>query len=123
MGRISTALILTCLVVCSAAHTKQIAANYRYDTPGTCLEGTLIERKVYGPPGYGETPARDAKDTIFILKLFRPVTVEPAPNAEAQGSANLDTFKNVQEMQLLVERPRRAAARNLVGKTVLRLEP
>jgi energy-converting hydrogenase Eha subunit A len=34
--------------------------SYIYDTPGINLEGTLIQRKVFGPPGYGETDANDS---------------------------------------------------------------
>jgi hypothetical protein len=43
--------------------------SYKYDTAGVRLEGRLIERKVYGPPGYGETPAKDQRSSIFVLKL------------------------------------------------------
>jgi hypothetical protein len=98
---------------------SETVSTYQYDTAGIRLEGTLTERKVYGPPGYGETPAKDERDTILILKLSRAITVEPTPNAEANGSASLDPEKNVHEVQLFVDRSRTAEARKLLGKVVV----
>lgn len=77
-----------------------------------------MERKVYGPPGYGETPAQDAHTTILVLKLPHPISVEPVPNADASKTANLDPAKNVQEVQLFVSQSRAADARKLVGQMI-----
>lgn len=93
-------------------------ASYQYDTPGIRLEGTLVERKVYGPPGYGETPAKDARATILVLKLSYPISVEPTANADASKTANLDPAKNVREVQLFVGQSRAANARKLVGQMI-----
>jgi hypothetical protein len=96
-----------------------VAALYRYDTVGVRLEGTLIERKEYGPPGYGETPAKDEKDTILVLKLSSPITVQPTANAEVSGSASLDTVKDVHELQLYIPQSKVADVRKLIGKIVV----
>jgi hypothetical protein len=93
-------------------------AHYNYDTAGIELHGMLIERNVYGPPGYGETPAKDARERILILKLSTTISVEPTANAEANGSANLDAVKNVQEVQLFVPRSQAMNVRKLVGRMV-----
>ena len=93
-------------------------SSYRYDTAGITLHGSLIERKVYGPPGYGETPAKDARETILILKLPQPMSVEPAANAEANGSPNLDPAKNVREVRLHMSRSQAVDARRLLGRKV-----
>lgn len=93
-------------------------SSYRYDTSGITLHGTLIERKVYGPPGYGETPAQDAHETILILKLLEPISVEPAASAEANGSPNLDPAQNVRELQLFMSRPSVVEARKHLGQKV-----
>jgi len=93
--------------------------TYRYDTAGTALRGTLTERKVYGPPGYGETPARDVHETILILKLPQPISVEPAANADGNGSLNLDPAKNVREVQLFMSRSQAVEARKLLGRMVI----
>ena len=93
-------------------------ASYKYDKPGVQLDGVLTERKVYGPPGYGETPAKDTRTTILVLKLARPISVEPPPNAEANGSANLDGAKNVREVQLFISHSLSLNSKELVGRSV-----
>ena len=92
---------------------------YGYDSAGTKLQGALMERKVYGPPGYGETPARDSHDTIFVLKLSRSISVEPAVNAEASGSVNLDPAENVREVQLVFDRSERPNIQRLIGHEIV----
>ena len=109
----SLRFLLVCILTLAGAAQQSI---YRYDTAGLSLHGTLIERKVYGPPGYGETPAHDAHETILILKLPQPVSVEPAANAEANGSPNLDPAKNVREVQLFMRPPQAVEARKLLGR-------
>ncbi|WP_105616410.1 DUF4431 domain-containing protein [Vallitalea okinawensis] len=39
------------------------------------VEGTLITRMYYGPPGYGEDPDKDEKEYPFILQLDNPIRV------------------------------------------------
>lgn len=39
------------------------------------VSGTLIEQQKYGPPGYGETPARDERVMILVLRLERGIDV------------------------------------------------
>ena len=116
------ALLLSgCPVACSAqrAPPTGVAASYRYDTPGVRLEGTLSERKEYGPPGYGETPSKDERTTILVLKLSNPISVQPTANAEANGSASLDPVKDVRELQLYIPKPQVGDARKLLGKVVV----
>lgn len=96
-------------------------AVYKCDTPGIRLEGTLIERMFYGPPGFGETPAKDLHDKVLVLKLAKPITVEPIENAEAKNSTNLSTFKHVRQIQLFFggSQSAEADARKLLGKSVV----
>jgi hypothetical protein len=101
----------------TAAGTEH-EASYTYETPGIQLRGTLIEREVYGPPGYGETPARDARGTILVLKLSRGISVEPKANTETSDSANLDPAENVREVQLFISRSQAADARKHLGRVV-----
>jgi hypothetical protein len=95
------------------------APSYHYDVEGIQLEGMLGERKVYGPPGFGETPAKDERATILILRLPRGITVEPLAHSKAKDSPNLDTARNIHEVQLFVGRSQTAAARKLLGKNVV----
>lgn len=109
----------TCIAQQKIVTGAEHEASYRYDTPRVRLEGTLVERKVYGPPGYGEIPARDVRTTILVLKLLHPISVEPAASADASKTANLDPVKNVREVQLFVSQLRIADARKLVGKVAI----
>lgn len=107
-----------CYAQQKSANATAGEASYRYETPGIQLEGRLIKRKVFGPPGYGETPARDERDTIFILKLPHPITVEPLPGVVAKSDPNAETFKHVLEVQLFVAHDMASDAEKMVGKLV-----
>lgn len=92
---------------------------YKYETPGVRLDGRLIERTVYGPPGYGETPAKDERDKILVLRLTHPITVEPLLNAKANRSLSLDTVKDISDIQLFIKSSQTAEAHKLVGAMVM----
>lgn len=94
-------------------------SSYHYDIEGVRLEGTLTERKVYGPPGYGETPAKDERATIFVLRLPHAISVEPLADAKAKDSPNLDIARDVREVQLFIGRSHVADARKLVAQNVV----
>lgn len=96
-------------------------AIYKCDTPGIWLEGTLSEQMFYGPPGFGETPAIDFHDRVLVLKLAKPITVEPIEGAEVKNSANLSMFKHVRHIQLFFGGSRSAVteARKLLGRSVV----
>ena len=118
------------LMVCARTHVgaqqptgtrTEHEAVYRCDTPGIQLEGTLAERMFYGPPGFGETPAKDLHDKVLVLKLANPITVEPIHNAEAKNSTSLSTLKHVRQIQLFFgdSRSSEADARKLLGRHVV----
>lgn len=116
------ALLLGCFGACIAPQRSVPRpgheAVYKYGAPGTRLEGTLIRRRVYGPPGYGETPGRDLRANILVLKLRQPITVEPVPPV-ARDNPNGDTFRHVREVQLFVSTTDEARALRLLGRTVV----
>ncbi len=93
--------------------------SYKCDTAGVQLEGVLIERMSYGPPGFGETPAKDLKDKVLVLRLARPITVEPLQDAEAKNSTSLNTIQHVSQVQLFFPGTQAAEARKLLGKKVV----
>ena len=103
----------------SSAVQSKARHIYQYDTPGIRLEGTLVQPKVYGPPGYGETPSQDARETILVLKLSHPIDVKPTANAQANGSPSLDPVRNVREVQIFLDRSQAAEAGKLAGQIVI----
>src|SRR5205814_765460 len=54
--------------------------NVPYDGPGdlgptVILTGVVTNRLTWGPPGFGENPAKDTRWTAWFLKLDSPVSV------------------------------------------------
>jgi hypothetical protein len=127
MKHFVSVIIVSAILVVSppkigAAQSKTAKAEttgYKYDTPKTKLEGILVERKVYGPPGYGETPAKDVRETILVLKLPRPIAVKPAQDAEAKSSFNQDPANNVREVQLFLSHDQTWNTKALLGRVVI----
>lgn len=129
--RATTVLIATMLGGSLAGHPRAFAGqqspvaptdqelHYKCDTEGVRLEGTLTERTFYGPPGFGETPKKDLRDKVLVLKLTKPITVEPTENAEAKGSTSLNTLRHVHQIQLFLDSAQTAEGRKLAGKTVV----
>lgn len=91
--------------------------HYRCDTEGIQLKGVLTARTFYGPPGFGETPEKDAREKVLILKLTQPITVDPITD-ESNKSCWSD-FPHLRKIQLFIFPSKRVAnARKLVGKIV-----
>jgi hypothetical protein len=103
-----------------AGKSQQQEPHYNCDTPGVQLEGTLTQRTFYGPPGFGETPAKDAREKVLILKLAKPITVDPVENVKANQGSCWAAFPHLKEIQLFVFPAEKVSqARKLVGKTAV----
>lgn len=94
--------------------------HYKCDTTGVQLEGVLTTRTFYGPPGFGETPAKDAREKALILKLPKPITVDPIDDVKAHKGSCWGDFPHLAAVQLFIFPEEKAAdARKLVGKEVV----
>jgi hypothetical protein len=99
---------------------QQPESHYKCDTQGVQLEGLLTTRTFYGPPGFGETPAKDAREKTLILKLAKPITVDPIDNVKANKGSCWGDFPHLRAVQLFISPQDKAAdARKLVGKQVV----
>ena len=88
--------------------------------PGGSARGGLTTRTFYGPPGFGETPAKDAREKTLILKLAKPITVDPIENVKANKGSCWGDFPHLRAVQLFISPQEKAAdARKLVGKQVV----
>ena len=114
---LKTLSLVTALVLCLAALSAQAQTAYRYDTAGVTLRGTLVRKVKHGPPGFGQSPSRDRKEAIYVLKLSAPISVRPLDDAKAKGSPNLDPADHVQEIQVFLEDGAKAL-KALSGKEV-----
>ncbi len=72
---------------------------YRYEPEVVSLKGVLLMKSGYGPPNYGEDPRTDEKVKYIVLKLDNPINVKGDLD---QNSINLDTFRNISEIQLVL---------------------
>jgi hypothetical protein len=103
-----------------SSNTSTPERTFKFDTPGVKLEGTLSERVFYGPPGFGETPDKDAREKVLILTLEKPITVVPVENAKPKVTSSLSTLRNVRGVQLFIfPSAKREEARKLIGKTIV----
>ena len=93
---------------------------YKYDHAGTRLNGRVIQRSVYGPPGYGEAPATGPKVKITILQLDCPIDIRPERNAKAPETSNLTYFHKIKEIQLFFDnKAQKHFALQHLGRTVI----
>ncbi len=75
----------------------EVVKEYYFEPNVSIVEGTLITRLHYGPPGYGEDPDKDEKRYPFILQLDEPIKVI----AEDTDMIN-SSISDVSEIQLVL---------------------
>jgi hypothetical protein len=84
-------------------------------TDGVRLEGKLVDRTFYGPPGLG----KETHERAFLLDLMSPITVEPGEGATANSSTCSMTFKHVHQVQLFFDPSKNSEAPKDLGKVVV----
>jgi hypothetical protein len=87
--------------------------------PIVALEGTIKSRRVWGPPGFGETPKQDSRTTIYVLKLKKPRT---AAGLSLRTPSSQEPGKKYFEVQLFCDSVKfsrcAAAVRSSIGHEV-----
>lgn len=89
------------------------AEPLRYEPAIVQLSGILVLEDHYGPPNYGETPDRDLKLKVPVLKLDALVDVTASQNDDV----NADSFTGIQRVQLLGSPPLKLV--ELAGQRVM----
>jgi hypothetical protein len=84
-------------------------------TDGVRLEGKLVDRTIYGPPGLG----KDTRERAFLLDLMSPITVEPSEGATANSSTCSMTFRHVHQVQLFFDPSKTSEVQKILGKVVV----
>jgi Domain of unknown function (DUF4431) len=64
------------------------AACLHYDGSPVVLTGVVIKRTFYGPPGYGESPKDDTRETQALLRLDAPLCVDSSDPGEIYDRAD-----------------------------------
>lgn len=57
---------------------------FSYGDDSVVLTGKVIRKAFFGPPGYGENPKTDRRETQGILLLAEPICVEASADEDAE---------------------------------------
>jgi hypothetical protein len=124
MARTATGIVLLLLLPVHFGGGQEKRATmqaeeqtFRCHEPGVRLEGKLVRRWFYGPPGFGETPKRDARDEVFVLKLTSPIRVVAPPNP-ARDETCSDLLPHVAQVQVWAFQEHQREIRDKVGRIV-----
>jgi len=82
--------VLFCLIGIGFASTAIAADCLRYEPAPVSLTGTIAMKEAYGPPGYGEDPAHDAKEQYPVLILASPICVAGYPDDDMNSKNEVD---------------------------------
>ncbi len=93
MVRFNQVLVFILLLMVQPVLAEDV---YKYEPTVVELTGKLVTKVFYGPPGYGEDPKTDSKETAVILLLEKPIKVI----AEEKDEFN-ETRANVKEVQII----------------------
>jgi hypothetical protein len=79
-----------------ASHPTIFSTCLRYEPDTARVTGKLTRRIFYGPPGFGEDPKNDARETGFYLELLSPLCM--------YGSDDINVAKtDVRLIQILLD--------------------
>ncbi|HME23092.1 MAG TPA: DUF4431 domain-containing protein [Acetobacteraceae bacterium] len=96
-----------------AAHAEEQILQYEPSVVG--LTGVIRMERHYGPPSFGASPKTDLVETVPILLLDKPVTVQGNPRSPAEAEA----FSHVTRVQLVVAGPGRNDLTRFLGKHIV----
>ena len=97
----------------SAAHADEQVLQYEPSVVG--LTGVIRMERHYGPPNFGASPKTDLVETVPILILDKPVTVQGNPRSPADS----DSFSHVTRVQLVVAGPGGNDLTGFLGKHIV----
>ncbi|WP_353097556.1 hypothetical protein [Tissierella praeacuta] len=80
----------------NVSESSEIEKEYYFEPNVSIIEGKLITRMYYGPPGYGENPDTDAQEHPCILQLDDLIQV-----ISQEGDLNNSDRSEVTEIQVV----------------------
>lgn len=81
-----------------SANTKTGKNDFQYEPAVSKISGTLVEKIFYGAPNYGETPEKDEKVKVLILKTDYPINVLAQPDQDPEIADK--TVRGITEIQV-----------------------
>ena len=103
-------LIFAALLLIAAAPARA-GECLPYEPASVTITGVVTLAQGFGPPGFGEDPAHDAKETYAKLTLDKPVCVNGGKDLSDEDVASIEAFQ-------LVSRDGKSFDRKLLGKRV-----
>ena len=116
---LSALALLLCYAVLVAApaplpgQSSSHEACLHYEPDTAAVTGRLARHTFYGPPGYGESPSMDARETGFYLELPAPVCASGGREEKETGAR-----RGVRRIQLVLDSAGYARLRPSVGQRV-----
>lgn len=77
-------LLLTALLCATALSVQAQRKQVHYGPEKVAVTGKVVSRTFYGPPGYGENPKTDSRESQYLLLLDRPIDVLSTPEFETE---------------------------------------
>jgi hypothetical protein len=105
-NRVNLSMALSWLPFVAMTAYAQAQNIQRPENQPISLEGTIRLVHDFGPPGYGETPKRDAHVTYWAIKTVKPVTAIPSQtDFDCTPTKQLKLFFPGLELQPLTKLP------------------
>lgn len=93
-----------------------LGQHCRAEEPSITLQGLLLEGEFYGPPNYGEDPAKDSVERAYFLQLPAAIGVQNPRLAREETRTEIMT--TVYFVQLVVPNSKMPETAGLVGHRV-----
>lgn len=78
---------------------KRLPTDFYYEPAVSVLTGLLLKKQFFGRPNYGETPEKDEKVHVYVLKLDQPIRVLERGNPGG-GEIKDKAISGVRELQV-----------------------
>lgn len=99
IGKINFSNATDDLILEKAKAVKGFSNNFGYEPESSTLSGTIGKKLFYGAPNYGETPEKDEKIWVSILRTNAPINVFGDIDPKDPETAN-ETITNITEIQI-----------------------
>ncbi len=92
-----TILLPILATACLGAQTHSAPSKpwAEFEPKQVVLIGTLKTAEYFGPPGFGESPTPDSRESVFLIELERPIAVRGDPTDEL-NSRSITELSRVQ---------------------------
>lgn len=88
---------LIAILVASSSAFAAASQCLEYAPAVVTLTGTITRQMGYGPPGFGEDPAHDAKERYWRLDLEKPICT----NGSGKDDPNMQAEKNIRHLEIV----------------------